>query len=55
MGLVALAIGFTCLSVLSRPDSEKEFIEDCVIEVVMVAPLWAIATFFKLQIGRAHV
>ena len=49
MGLVALAIGLTCLSVWSRPDSENEFIEDCVIDVVMVAPLWAVATFFKLR------
>ena len=53
MILTAIAIGLTLLSVLSRPDSEDELVEDCGFAVVVVAPLWA-AVAFLFSRGRRN-
>jgi hypothetical protein len=49
LGLIAFAILLTLASVLSRPDSEEEFFEGCVVDLVIVAPFWTAVTFIKLR------
>jgi hypothetical protein len=45
VGLTALAILLTLGSLLSRPDSEQEFIEGRVMDLAIVTPIWAAVTF----------
>lgn len=53
MGLTVMAIGLTLLSVMSRPDSDDELFGDCVLGVIIVAPLWALVTFLYWR-GRLN-
>ena len=45
IGATALAILLTLASVMSRADSESELIEGHVVDLVLVAPLWAAVVF----------
>ena len=45
VGLTAVAILLTLGSLMSRPDSEEEFLEGRVMDLAIVAPIWAAVTF----------
>ena len=45
IGATALAILLTLASVMSRADSESELVEGHVVDLVLVAPLWAAVVF----------
>jgi len=45
VGLTVVAILLTLGSLLSRPDSEDEFLAGRIIDLVIVAPIWAAVTF----------
>lgn len=45
VGLTAVAILLTLGSLMSRPDSEEEFLAGRVMDLAIVAPIWAAVTF----------
>ena len=49
LGLTAIAILLTLASIISRPDSEDEFVEGRVSDLVIVAPLWAAVAFLHAR------
>jgi len=53
LGMTLLAILLTLGSAMSRADSERELVEGRVVDLVIVAPLWAAWVFIKHAVPRA--
>ena len=56
LGMTLLAILLTLGSAMSRADSESELVEGRVVDLVIVAPLWAAWVFMNMRCrGRSKV
>jgi hypothetical protein len=55
LGMTLLAILLTLGSAMSRADSERELVEGRVVDLVIVAPLWAAWVFINMRCrGRSN-